>query len=88
VKPHVHAKVLSADGAACAVGSANLDVTAGYWESEVLLLVEDAAVAGALEVRLDELIGGSERIDREDPQWQAAARHREWMLRWPGVLSV
>ena len=55
VRPHVHAKALSADGVACAVGSANLDITASYWESEVLLVVEDSTVACALEARVDQL---------------------------------
>jgi phosphatidylserine/phosphatidylglycerophosphate/cardiolipin synthase-like enzyme len=40
VRSHVHAKAMSVDGRVCAVGSANLDVTAGYWESELLLVVE------------------------------------------------
>ena len=88
VHPHVHAKVMSADGRVCAVGSANLDITAGYWESELLLVVEDAAITAALEARIDELIAGSERVDRNDPEWQQVARRREWMRHWPGVLSV
>ena len=81
----MHAKALSADGVACAVGSANLDITASYWESEVLLVVEDPPVARALEARVDQLIAGSERVD---PEWQATAPRRQWMRRWPGVLSV
>lgn len=88
VRPHVHAKVLTADGEACAVGSANLDVTAGYWESEVLLVVEDAAVTRAVEARVARLIAASDRVDRDDPDWRAAALRRRWMHRWPGVLSV
>ena len=88
VRPHVHAKALSADGVACAVGSANLDITASYWESEVLLVVEDATVARAFEARVDQLIAGSERVDSDDPEWQATALRRQWMRRWPGVLSV
>lgn len=88
VHPHVHAKALSADGRACAVGSANLDVTASYWESELLLLVEDETVTRAFEARLDELIAGSVRVDREDPAWQRLARRREWLRHWPGVLSI
>jgi phosphatidylserine/phosphatidylglycerophosphate/cardiolipin synthase-like enzyme len=88
VRPHVHAKVLTADGEACAVGSANLDVTAGYWESEVLLVVEDPAVTRAVEARASQLMAGSDRVDRDDPDWRAAALRRRWMHRWPGVLSV
>jgi phosphatidylserine/phosphatidylglycerophosphate/cardiolipin synthase-like enzyme len=88
VHPHVHAKVMSVDGRVCAVGSANLDITAGYWESELVLLVEDPAITAALEARIEELIAGSDRVDRNDPAWQATARHRRWLRHWPGVLSV
>jgi phosphatidylserine/phosphatidylglycerophosphate/cardiolipin synthase-like enzyme len=79
---------MSVDGRVCAVGSANMDITAGYWESELVLLVEDPAIAAALEARIEELVAGSERVDRNDPAWQASARQRQWMRHWPGVLSV
>jgi phosphatidylserine/phosphatidylglycerophosphate/cardiolipin synthase-like enzyme len=88
VSMHVHAKVMSADGVRCAVGSANFDVTSSYWESELMLLVEDAAVAGPLERRIDELLAASPRIDRDDPTWREHARRRQWMRRWPGVLHL
>jgi phosphatidylserine/phosphatidylglycerophosphate/cardiolipin synthase-like enzyme len=88
VRPHVHAKAMSADGRVCAVGSANLDVTAGYWESELLLVVEDEVIVRAVEARLDELIAGSDRVDPNDPEWRDRAQHRQWMRYWPGVLSV
>jgi hypothetical protein len=42
----------------------------------------------ALEDRIEALMAGSERIDRDDPAWQESARHRQWMRHWPGVLSV
>jgi phosphatidylserine/phosphatidylglycerophosphate/cardiolipin synthase-like enzyme len=88
VQPHVHAKAMSADGLVCAVGSANMDVTGCYWEDELSLVVEDAALARAFEARIDEVIAGSVRVDREDPNWQRLARRREWMRHWPGVLSA
>ncbi|HUM12636.1 MAG TPA: phosphatidylserine/phosphatidylglycerophosphate/cardiolipin synthase family protein [Myxococcaceae bacterium] len=88
VRSHVHAKVMSADGRVCAVGSANLDITAGYWESELLLLVEDPPVTRALEARIEALIARSDRVDRSDPAWQQFASRRQWMRRWPGVLSI
>jgi len=87
VRPHVHAKIMSADGRVCAVGSANLDVTAGYWESELLLVVEDEAVARTVEARFDELIAASARVDRDDPEWRRRAEQRQWMRHWPGTLS-
>jgi len=88
VRPHVHAKVLSVDGLACAVGSANLDITAGYWESEIVLLVEDAAVTRALEARLEALVAGSARVDRADPAWQQLAERRAWLSsHWPALIG-
>jgi cardiolipin synthase A/B len=88
VQPHVHAKVLSVDGARCTVGSANFDVTSSYWESELVVLVEDADVTRALEARIDELVAGSVRCRAEDPVWQRLAARRAWMRKWPGVLSL
>jgi phosphatidylserine/phosphatidylglycerophosphate/cardiolipin synthase-like enzyme len=38
VRPHVHAKAISADGRVCALGSANLDITAGRVYSQRLML--------------------------------------------------
>jgi phosphatidylserine/phosphatidylglycerophosphate/cardiolipin synthase-like enzyme len=87
VRPHVHAKAMSADGRICAVGSANLDVTAGYWENELVLVVEDEAIVRAVEVRFDELIGASARVDPNDPEWRRRAELRGWMRYWPSVLS-
>jgi len=88
IHPHVHAKVMSVDGRVCSVGSANLDVTASYWENELLLIVEDPAIAGKLESRIEELLVRSPRVDRNDPGWRSRAKRREWMRRWPGVMSV
>lgn len=88
VHPHVHAKAMSADGARCAVGSANLDITSSYWESELLLVVEDASVARAFEAQVDALMAASVQVKRDDSAWQALARRRTWLRHWPGVLSV
>jgi phosphatidylserine/phosphatidylglycerophosphate/cardiolipin synthase-like enzyme len=88
VRPHVHAKTMSADGRVCAVGSANFDVTAAYWESELLLVVEDEAIVRAVEARFDELIAASARVDPNDPEWRRRAQHRQWMRYWPEVLSI
>lgn len=88
IQSHVHAKAMSADGRICALGSANMDITAGYWETELLLVVEDAALARGLEARLAELIANSVRVARDDPQWQALAQGRQWMRHWPGMLSI
>jgi phosphatidylserine/phosphatidylglycerophosphate/cardiolipin synthase-like enzyme len=88
IDPHVHAKLMTVDGKVCTVGSANLDITAGYWESELILVVEDPAIAAAVEGRIDRLLAHSTRFDREDPNWRRSAHRREWMRHWPGVLSV
>ena len=87
VHPHVHAKAVSADGRVCAVGSANLDLTGSYWETELLLVVEDEGVARAFEERVGALASRSVRVDAGDPEWQRIARRREWLRRWPGGLS-
>jgi phosphatidylserine/phosphatidylglycerophosphate/cardiolipin synthase-like enzyme len=78
---------MSADGHVCAVGSANLDVTAGYWESELLLVVEDPSIATTIEARFDELLATSRRVDPQDSAWRHRAELRGWMRYWPGVLS-
>lgn len=88
VRPHVHAKVLTVDGLRCSVGSANLDVTASYWESELMLVTEDPTLVRALEADLSALMAASPRIDRDDPVWRERARIRNWMRHWPGVLSI
>ena len=88
IHPHVHAKLTSVDGRVCSVGSANLDVTAGYWENELVLIVEDPPTAAALEARVDRLLAQSQRVDPKDPEWQKLSKRREWMRRWPGVMSV
>ena len=88
VHPHVHAKAMSADGLRCAVGSANLDITASYWESELLLVAEEPALAQSFEARVDALMAGSTRVERDDPAWRQLSKRRSWMRYWPGVLSL
>jgi phosphatidylserine/phosphatidylglycerophosphate/cardiolipin synthase-like enzyme len=88
VQPHVHAKVMTADGQRCAVGSANLDITAAYWESELMLLVEDAALVRDFEAQIEAHLAHSKRVDPDDPTWQQRAQRRAWMRHWPGVLSA
>jgi cardiolipin synthase len=88
VQPHVHAKLLSVDGERAAVGSANLDITSSYWESELMLVVEDAALTRGLELHLDDLLAHSFRVERDDPKWRHLARRRAWMRHWPGVLAL
>lgn len=87
VLPHVHAKLVTVDGRRFAIGSANLDITAGYWESEALLIVDDAAETAALDRRLDGLLAEAVPIDA-DPRWAATAARRTWVSRhWPSLLG-
>lgn len=88
VLPHVHAKVVTCDGERAAIGSANLDVTAGYWESEALAIIEDPPVVAALEADLSALADGGRRVDRDDPAWRALAGRRAWLSsHWPGLIG-
>lgn len=87
VLPHVHAKLLSVDGRAFAVGSANVDISAGYWESEALLIVEDAVETARLDVALDALLAAAVPIDAS-PSWAATAARRTTISRhWPSLLG-
>jgi cardiolipin synthase len=88
IQPHVHAKLLSVDGRICTVGSANLDVTAGYWEDEVLAIIDDPDVTATLDQSLDRIIAGSHHLDPADPSWRAHASRRAWISRyWPSLLQ-
>jgi phosphatidylserine/phosphatidylglycerophosphate/cardiolipin synthase-like enzyme len=87
VHAHVHAKLMTADGSRCAVGSANLDVTSSYWESDLSLVIEDPEVVSRVEARLEELLAGSTRAVA-DEAWRERARARAWMQRWPGALAI
>ncbi|NTX56468.1 phosphatidylserine/phosphatidylglycerophosphate/cardiolipin synthase family protein [Myxococcus sp. CA039A] len=86
--PHVHAKLMVCDTSAVAIGSANLDVTAAYWESEALLVVEDAPFAERLLIALNGLFATSRRIDREDRSWRDEVEQRAWVGRnWPSLVG-
>lgn len=88
VRPYVHAKLLCADGRAIAVGSANLDVTAGYWESEALVIVDDEAIGRSLDTRLRDWLDSAVPIDPHDPSWREHAELRAWLGRvWPSVIG-
>jgi phosphatidylserine/phosphatidylglycerophosphate/cardiolipin synthase-like enzyme len=88
VWPHVHAKLLCADGLRCAVGSANFDITAAFWESEALLVIEDEGVSARLEAELQALLDAATPLGPEDPRWQEEAARRAWLTRhWPKFLG-
>lgn len=87
VRPYVHAKIVSVDGQAVSVGSANLDATASYWEREANVVVEDPQVTREVETQLARICDRSLRVDPRGEQWQ-----REGLLRdlaaqlWPEAL--
>ena len=88
VRPHVHAKVVCADRSMCAVGSANLDITASYWESEALLVIEDPEVARSLATQLEPLFESALRVDRTDPHWTELTARRARLSRWwPSMIG-
>ena len=88
VRPHVHAKIVCADGEVCALGSANLDITASYWESEVLLVVQDAAIAGPLAGQIEMLCAAGVPVDRTAPHWKENLDRRAMLSRWwPSMIG-
>jgi phosphatidylserine/phosphatidylglycerophosphate/cardiolipin synthase-like enzyme len=86
--PPVHAKVYLRDDDCIAVGSANVDVTSAYWESEALLFVEDRDfVARALE-GLAPVFAQARRVDLSTEAWTKDETRRQWLGRnWPSLMS-
>ncbi|MEW5737723.1 MAG: phosphatidylserine/phosphatidylglycerophosphate/cardiolipin synthase family protein [Myxococcota bacterium] len=88
VFPHVHAKLLVRDEAEVAVGSANVDVTSAYWESEALLLVSDEGFARQTLSLLEPLLAGARRVDSSAPEGSLLRVRREWLGRlWPNLIG-
>jgi len=86
-RPYVHAKLVSVDGLVASAGSANLDVTASYWEREANVVVEDPRVVAALEEELERLIATSVPLDLESELWKREAKQRELVARlWPSAV--
>jgi len=85
VRPYVHAKLVSVDGLVTSIGSANLDATASYWESEANVVVQDADFASAVESKLQTLIDGSVAIDLDSEYWKRERAQRAVVgTLWPG----
>jgi len=88
VHPHVHAKLVLMDRRVLALGSANLDVTAGYWESEALVVIEDDPEVARVAAELGRWFAPSRPIAKDDPGWQAGAAFRDFVGRmWPTVVG-
>ena len=87
VRPYVHAKLMSVDGKVTSIGSANLDATASFWESEANIVVQDSAFAISVEATLQELIDSSFEIDPESEYWKRERAQRAVVdTLWPGTF--
>jgi phosphatidylserine/phosphatidylglycerophosphate/cardiolipin synthase-like enzyme len=87
IRPYVHAKIVSVDGLATSIGSANLDATASFWESEANVVVQDPVFAREIEARLQKLIDGSVELDPESEYWKRERTQRAVVATlWPGSL--
>lgn len=87
IRPYVHAKLVSVDGKVTSIGSANLDATASFWESEANIVVQDAEFAGRVEADLQRLIEGSVALDPESEYWKRERAQRAVVgTLWPGAF--
>lgn len=87
VRPYVHAKLVSVDGLVTSIGSANLDATASFWESEANVVVQDAEFARGVESLLQKLIDGSVAIDPDSGYWKRERAQRAVVGKlWPGAF--
>ncbi len=81
--PHVHAKLAVCDGRWLLIGSANVDITAGYWEHEASLLIEDRDVASQTEAQLRALLKYARPLSTEEE-----IGPRRWLSQhWPSFLG-
>ncbi|NVB36765.1 phosphatidylserine/phosphatidylglycerophosphate/cardiolipin synthase family protein [Pseudenhygromyxa sp. WMMC2535] len=87
VRPYVHAKIVSVDGRVASVGSANLDATASFWESEANVVIEDENFCRDLEAELREVIAQAVPIDPSSEAWRSERAQRAVVgALWPGSL--
>lgn len=87
VRPYVHAKVMTADGQMASIGSANLDVTASYWEDEANIVLEDPKLVACVEDTIREFIARAYPIDLNSEYWLRELPKRELAGRlWPQRL--
>ena len=87
IRPYVHAKVMSVDGVVTSIGSANLDATASFWESEANVVVQDERFATEVEAALRRLIDASLELDPESEPWKSERAQRAIVdTLWPAAL--
>ena len=69
------------------IGSANLDATASFWESEANVLVQNAEFASGVEATLQKLIDGSVALDPGSEYWKRERAQRAVVSAlWPGAF--
>ena len=86
-RPYVHAKLVSIDGQVTSIGSANLDATASFWESEANVVVQDPEFASDVEAKLQKLIDGSVQLDPDSEYWKRERTQRAVVgTLWPGAF--
>jgi phosphatidylserine/phosphatidylglycerophosphate/cardiolipin synthase-like enzyme len=87
IRPYVHAKLVSVDGKVASIGSANLDATASFWESEANVVVQNTELVSGLEATLQRLIDASFRLDPESEYWKRERTQRAVVATlWPGTF--
>lgn len=87
LRPYVHAKLITADGRYASIGSANLDVTASYWEREANILIDDVKVVSALDRKLKTMLNNGIRINTNSEEWKRETAQREIVARlWPDSI--
>lgn len=86
-RPYVHAKIVSVDGLVISIGSANLDATASFWESESNVVAQDPELARSVEALLQDWIDGSVALDPQSEYWKRERAQRAVVTTlWPGSL--
>ncbi len=87
IRPYVHAKLVSVDGRATSIGSANLDATASFWESEANIVIQDPELARRIETEVQKLIDGSVLLDLASDYWKRERAQRAVVATlWPGTF--
>lgn len=82
---HVHAKLFVRDADLVAVGSANLDATSAYWESELMVLVHDADFAAKTLLDVDALLAWARPVELS--RWKEEEARRAWLSKhWPAFM--
>lgn len=84
IRPYVHAKLITADSRYVSLGSANLDITASYWEREANVFIDDISLVKSLDRKLGAMAKSGIKIDTASAQWKREAPQREVVSRlWP-----